>query len=82
MPQRAAPSAAPRSSEFVEAIRDYAKPRDVPAAFQHLVDWHAGSGHVVLLIGVGGRRACAVSPEEATRVIAGQRYRCSWRGAW
>lgn len=72
---------APDTTEFVERIRDYAHPRHVPARFQHLVRWHTETGHVVLLMGVGGRRACAVTPSEATKVIANKPYRCRWRAA-
>ena len=43
------PASAPGTSEFVEAMRDYGNPRDVPAPFQYLVNWHAGTGPVVLL---------------------------------
>lgn len=68
-------------SDFVDAVRDYAKPQDIPASFQHLVDWHVGIQPVVLLLAAGGRRACAVTPMEASRVIIGQPYRCRWSGA-
>lgn len=76
-----APPTAPLGhSEFVEAIRDY-KPRDVPAAFQHLVDWHAGTEPVVLVFTAGGRRACAITPHEATRVVLRRPFRCRWSAA-
>ena len=65
---------------LVEAIVDY-RPHDVPAAFQHLVDWHAGTASVVLLYGVGGRRACAITPVQAAYVIVGKPFRCHWSAA-
>lgn len=75
------PSDAPGTYEYVEAIRDYGKPRDVPARFQHLVDWHAGMGPVVLLFTAGGRRVCAIPPAEAWRVVVHKPYRCRWSAA-
>lgn len=75
------PSDAPGTYEYVEAIRDYSKPRDVPAAFQHLVEWHAGTGPVVLLFTAAGRRACAVQPTEAWKVVIHKPYRCRWTAA-
>jgi hypothetical protein len=71
----------PATSAFVEAIWDYRTPRDVPAAFRHVVDWHGGTGPVVLLLSAGGQLACAITPVEAVQVIVGRPYRCRWRAA-
>jgi hypothetical protein len=65
----------------VEAIQDYEVPRNVPAPFQHLVEWHAGTGPVVLLLTQGGQRACAITPVEAARVTINRRYDCRWSAA-
>ena len=71
----------PPTSEPVEAIWDYVRPRDVPLAFQHLVDWHGGTDPVVLLVSARGQRACAITPLEAVQVILRHPYRCRWRSA-
>lgn len=71
----------PATSEPVGEIWDYQRPRDVPRAFQHLVDWHGGTDPVVLLFSARGRRACAITPREAVQVILGRLYRCRWRPA-
>lgn len=75
------PVSASAPSALVEAIWDYADPHDVPAPFQHLVEWHSGTGPVVLLITAGGRRACAISAQEATGVLIHKPYRCRWSAA-
>jgi len=75
------PADYPGTSEFVEAMRDYGNPRDVPAPFQYLVNWHAGTGPVVLLFTAGARRACALTPLEAGRVLVRQYYTCRWSAA-
>lgn len=67
-----------QTSHFVEAIVDFEKQHDVPPAFQHLVDWHAGQGSVVLLLAQNGHLACAVTPVEAAKVLIHHPYRCRW----
>ena len=71
----------PGTYAFVEAIWDYVRPRDVPLAFQHLVDWHGGTDRVVLLLSAGVQLACAITPVEAVQVILRRPYRCRWRSA-
>jgi len=71
---------APGAFAVVVGLRDYATAHDVPAAWQHLVDWHAGAEPVVLLFSAGGR-ACAVTPWQAARVVTGQRYSCIWKAS-
>ena len=71
----------PGTYAFVEAIWDYLTPRDVPAAFRHVVDWHGGTDRVVLLLSAGGQLACAITPVEAVQVRVGRPYRCRWRAA-
>jgi hypothetical protein len=71
----------PGTYAFVEAIWDYRTPRDVPAAFRHVVDWHGGTDRVVLLLSAGGQLACAITPVEAVEVSVGRPYRCRWRSA-
>lgn len=71
----------PGTYAFVEAIRDYARPHDVPVPFHHLVDWHGGTDPVVLLLSAGGDLACAITPLEAMQVVLRHPYRCRWRPA-
>lgn len=80
-PEPEAPRAGPTSSSIVEEVRNYANPRNIPARFRHLIDWHAGTDAVVLLLAEGGRRGCVIDPDDASDVIIGQSYRCRWSSA-
>ncbi len=71
---------APGTFAVVVGLRDYANAHAVPAPWQHLVEWHAGTEPVVLILSASGR-GCAVTPWQAARVVIGQRYSCVWKAS-